>query len=79
MKLPRNLDADDLIKALSRIGYVIVRQTGSHIRLHCSNPAHAITVPNHRPLRIGTLAAILQDVEIAHRVARETLISILFD
>jgi predicted RNA binding protein YcfA (HicA-like mRNA interferase family) len=79
MKLPRNLDADDLIKALSRIGYVVARQTGSHIRLHCSDPEHAITVPNHRPLRVGTLAAILQDVEIAQRMERATLIAILFD
>ena len=79
MKLPRNLDADALIKAHSRIGYVVVRQTGSHIRLHCSEPAHAITVPNHRPIRIGTLAAILQDIEIAHQMERATLIAILFD
>ena len=79
MKLPRNLDADDLIKALSRIGYVVVRQTGSHVRLQCSDPVHAITVPNHRPLRVGTLAAILQDVVIAFGMDRATLIAILFD
>ncbi|MBL0028135.1 MAG: type II toxin-antitoxin system HicA family toxin [Rhodanobacteraceae bacterium] len=79
MKLPRNLDADDLIKALSRIGYVVVRQTGSHVRLHCSGPVHAITIPNHRPLRVGTLAAILQDVEIAFGMERATLVATLFD
>lgn len=79
MKLPRNLGANDLIKVLSRLGYVVIRQTGSHIRLHCSDPAHAITVPNHRPLRVGTLAAILQDIEVAHRLERDTLVSLLFD
>lgn len=32
-KLPRDVNADDLVKALCRIGYAVVRQTGSHIRL----------------------------------------------
>ncbi|MDJ0658694.1 MAG: type II toxin-antitoxin system HicA family toxin [Crocosphaera sp.] len=33
MKLPRDLSSDDLIKALSKLGYGVTRQTGSHIRL----------------------------------------------
>lgn len=33
MKLPRDTDARELIKALQRIGYQVVRQSGSHIRL----------------------------------------------
>ena len=33
MKLPRDMDAPDLIKALQGIGYQVVRQSGSHIRL----------------------------------------------
>ena len=35
MKLPRDMDAAQLIKVLQRIGYRVVRQPGSHIRLHC--------------------------------------------
>lgn len=33
MMLPRDTDARELIKALQRIGYNVVRQSGSHIRL----------------------------------------------
>ena len=73
MKLPRDLDAAELVKALSRIGYRIVRQSGSHIRLQCSAPQHSLTIPNHRPLRIGTLAAILADVATQQRIDREAL------
>jgi len=54
MKLPRDMDAVELIKAMERIGYSVVRQTGSHIRMQCNDPAHSITIPNHRPLRVGT-------------------------
>jgi len=78
MKLPRDLDAAQLVKALSRIGYKIVRQTGSHMRLQCEEPAHAITIPNHSPLRIGTLSAILGDLAVKRELDRESLIKILF-
>ena len=73
MKLPRDLDAAELIRALQRIGYKVVRQSGSHIRLHCDEPAHALTVPNHRPLRVGTLAAILADVAAQRAISRDEL------
>ncbi|MCZ8114951.1 type II toxin-antitoxin system HicA family toxin [Silanimonas sp.] len=61
------MDAPELIKALGRIGYRAVRQTGSHVRLETDEPTrHALTIPNHSPLKVGTLAAILVEVA-AHR------------
>jgi len=63
MKLPRNFDAQQLIKALQKYGYQATRQTGSHIRLTThQNGKHHITIPNHDPLRIGTLNSILTEV-----------------
>ena len=78
MKLPRDMDAAQLIKALQRLGYRTTRQTGSHIRLHCDEPAHGVTIPNHRPLRVGTLAAIVAEVAAKHRIDRADLLSRLF-
>ncbi|MBI2398470.1 MAG: type II toxin-antitoxin system HicA family toxin [Xanthomonadales bacterium] len=78
MKLPRDVDADSLCKALGRLGYSIVRQSGSHIRLRCPIPEHAITVPNHRPIRVGTLAAILQELAAAHHMDRQQLLEKIF-
>lgn len=77
MKLPRDMDAAELIKALARLGYRPVRQSGSHIRLHCGDPEHAITIPNHRPLRIGTLAAIITDVAEKREMERDALVRLL--
>lgn len=66
MKLPRGVSADRLITVLERLGYVIVRQKGSHIRMkHAGPPQHFITVPQHRPLKTGTLHALL--TEVAHQ------------
>ncbi len=63
MNLLRNIDASQLIIVLQYYGYQPTRQTGSHIRLTTQlNGSHHITIPNHAPLRIGTLNAILNEV-----------------
>ena len=36
MKLPRDLSASDVVRGLERLGYVVTRQRGSHIRLTTS-------------------------------------------
>jgi predicted RNA binding protein YcfA (HicA-like mRNA interferase family) len=77
-KLPRDVNADDLVKALCRIGYAVVRQTGSHIRLKGGTDGKwPITVPNHNPIRVGTLNAILDDVEDHTGRSREALLEAL--
>jgi predicted RNA binding protein YcfA (HicA-like mRNA interferase family) len=64
MKVPRDVDASELIKLLAKYEYSVIRQTGSHIRLSktIEEHEHSITVPNHKPLKIGTFQAIAKDV-----------------
>jgi predicted RNA binding protein YcfA (HicA-like mRNA interferase family) len=71
MRLPIDVDGSDLIKALGRIGYGIVRQIRSHVRLVRTTPEGAdhIAVPLSSPLRVGTFNAILTDV--AHHIGLE--------
>jgi predicted RNA binding protein YcfA (HicA-like mRNA interferase family) len=46
MKLPRDLSGEALAKALEKLGYIVNRQTGSHIRLTIhENGEHHITIP----------------------------------
>ena len=79
MKLPRDLSASDLIKALARYGYTVTRQRGSHIRLTAQTDGeHHITIPNHDPLRLGTLSSILSDVAAQRGVDRATVVNELF-
>jgi predicted RNA binding protein YcfA (HicA-like mRNA interferase family) len=80
MKLPRDLGGDELAKALRRVGYRVVRQSGSHLRLTADLPTtHHITIPAHSSLKIGTLAAILGDVSSHLKIEREELLRRLFD
>jgi len=64
MKVPRDVHADVLINLLKRYGYNVVRQTGSHVRLlkKLTDGEHELTVPNHKPIKIGTLQNIVKDV-----------------
>ena len=65
MKVPRDVDADNLITTLKRHGYIVIRQTGSHIRLSKifeDGSEHNITIPNHKPIKIGTLQSIATQV-----------------
>ena len=51
-----------VVKALSRLGYEVDHQTGSHIILRQrSEPHRRLTVPNHGELAKGTLRAIIRE------------------
>jgi predicted RNA binding protein YcfA (HicA-like mRNA interferase family) len=79
MKLPRDLHAHDVVKALARFGYIPTRQTGSHIRLTTQqNGQHHCTVPAHSPIKIGTLNAILSDIAAHHGIPKAKLMQELF-
>jgi predicted RNA binding protein YcfA (HicA-like mRNA interferase family) len=75
MKLPRDLDGPDLIKALRVLGYASTRQKGSHIRVTTEvNGQHHEVVPNHFPVAIGTLRSILKSIAAHHDLSVEELI-----
>ncbi len=80
MKSPRNISGAELGKLLSKnFDYEIVRQKGSHIRMTTQRPSkHHITIPNHVPIKIGTLSAILADVAEHLGLSRDELMEILF-
>ncbi len=79
MKLPRDLSADDLIKALAQLGYHPTRQRGSHVRITTlESGEHHVTIPRHSPLRVGTVAAILGDVAAHFSISKTELIERLF-
>jgi predicted RNA binding protein YcfA (HicA-like mRNA interferase family) len=75
VKTPRDCGAPQLVRALRRFGYEPTRQTGSHIRLvRSGDPAHHITIPNHNPIKVGTLHGILRDVAVHHGLSVEQLL-----
>ena len=55
----------ELVAALQNKGFVVVRQTGSHIILRRGSPFAQVTVPNHKTLDRGTLRAILRGASLS--------------
>ena len=79
MRLPRDLSGRDLAKALGKLGYKTTRQSSSHVRLTTQrNGEHHVTIPDHDPIRVGTLAGILADVAQRHKLTRDRLARLLF-
>ena len=75
MKLPRDLSGPELVKALRALGYERARQDGSHIRLTTPQGGqHHVTVPNHSPIKLGTLTGILKAVAAHHKLTVEELV-----
>ncbi len=65
-KVP-SLNYPEVIRALERGGWRVVRQKGSHIRLErpLRGRTLKIIVPAHKPIKRSTLAHILKQAEIA--------------
>jgi predicted RNA binding protein YcfA (HicA-like mRNA interferase family) len=79
MKLPRDINATELVKLLNKFGYTQSRQKGSHIRMTTlQNGKHSITVPNHSPVRTGTLNQIISDVASHFNKPKDEILASLF-
>lgn len=81
MKLPRDIGGEELANLLHKYGYQIIRQTGSHIRLTSSSKGeeHHITIPKHKPLKVGTLSSIVKDVASYLEIDKQRLIREMFE
>jgi predicted RNA binding protein YcfA (HicA-like mRNA interferase family) len=55
-KLPTDLSGQELVRILTRIGFVIQRQRGSHLILRRESPFARVSVPDHKALRVGHFA-----------------------
>ena len=74
-KLPQ-VSGNEIAKLLQHLGYEVVRQRGSHIRLRkvTSVGEHNITVSAHRVLAKGTLNDILARVSLWNNIPKKELI-----
>ena len=58
------VSGDEVVRALGRVGYAVVRRRGSHMRLMCPG-RKPVTVPRHRELKAGLLRRILADAGLS--------------
>ena len=79
MPKPPVVSGDKLIKLLSKQGYEIVRQRGSHVRLReiTEMGEHNITVPRFSGIAKGTFNDILSKVSLWNNIVKDDLIKML--
>ena len=54
----------EIIRALERMGFSVVRQRGSHLRL-LHHDGRVVSVPNHPVIGRGLLRKILRDAAVS--------------
>jgi predicted RNA binding protein YcfA (HicA-like mRNA interferase family) len=59
-----SISGRECARALSKIGFYLKRQEGSHMILRRDDPFAQVVVPDHRELDRGTLRAIIRQVGI---------------
>jgi len=77
-KLPQ-ISGQDLVRVLRKLGYEVVRQKGSHMRLRKATTVgeHNITVPEHTTIAKGTLNDIITKVGLWNNISKEELLKML--
>ena len=61
-KLPR-ISGAAAIRALERLGFVKVRQSGSHVIMR--RGSKGCVVPLHAEVKVGTLAGVLRQADVS--------------
>ncbi len=80
MKIPRNISGKEIIKALKVFGYEVIRQNGSHIMVTSKrNGEHHLVIPNHNPIKVGTLNGIISQVAQHFQITKEEVLTQLFE
>jgi predicted RNA binding protein YcfA (HicA-like mRNA interferase family) len=63
-KLPQ-ISGRDCVEILSKAGFRLIRQKGSHMILRRDDPFSQVVVPDHKILDRGTLRAIIRQAGLS--------------
>ncbi|OGF77323.1 hypothetical protein A3I27_03800 [Candidatus Giovannonibacteria bacterium RIFCSPLOWO2_02_FULL_43_11b] len=69
----REVFPKNVIKALQKIGFIIVNKKGSHFRLGRSDGRRVTIAVHPKPLALGTLGSILRQAGITRKELDELL------
>lgn len=64
-KLPRDCSGRQAVKAFQRAGWIIARQTASHIILVKPGQRPTLSVPDHKVLDPGLLRSLVRHAELS--------------
>ena len=56
------LSGAQIVRALERLGFVVVRQSGSHIVMRRNG--QGCVVPNHKEVKVGTVNGVRRQADV---------------
>jgi predicted RNA binding protein YcfA (HicA-like mRNA interferase family) len=71
MKVPRDVTGAEALRALRRLGFESIRQTGSHHIMRRDDKT--VVVPQHKPIKPGTLRGMLDQAGVTLEAFTEAL------
>ncbi|MFN0079045.1 MAG: type II toxin-antitoxin system HicA family toxin [Prosthecobacter sp.] len=71
MKVPRDVTGTEAVRALRRLGFESIRQTGSHHIMRRDDKT--VVVPQHKPIKPGTLRGMLDQAGVTLEAFTEAL------
>ncbi len=71
MKVPRDVTGTEAVRALRRLGFESIRQTGSHHIMRRNDKT--VVVPQHKPIKPGTLRGMLDQAGVTLEAFAEAL------
>ncbi|MCX6849830.1 MAG: type II toxin-antitoxin system HicA family toxin [Verrucomicrobia bacterium] len=63
MRIPRDVNGAEAVRALRRLGFESIRQTGSHHIMRRGEKT--VVVPQHKPIKPGTLRGMLDQAGVS--------------
>jgi len=67
--MPKLYAAREVVSRLKRLGFTIISQKGSHIKLRGirEGKLQTVIVPNHKEVALGTLTSILRQANVSRK------------
>ena len=69
-KLP-HASGQQVLRALERLGFTVLRQSGSHVIMR--RGANGCVVPNHKEIKVGTVSGVLRQAGVSSDEFTEAL------
>jgi len=73
------VSGDKIIRMLRRLGYEVIHQRGSHVKLrrHTAIGTHTIIIPRHKEIAKGTESDILKSISLHNQIPKAELIKMM--
>ena len=66
--MPKRYSSREVLKGLTKSGFLVISQRGSHVKLRGirNGRIQTVIVPMHKAIAVGTFGSILRQADMSH-------------